>query len=200
MMFDELFSPMLHSASTFYFRRNYNIVNGPIPKHLRFNFGFLLESGLGTSREIELDYPRIQLGDVLLSPLTGQFKASRNSRGIYVKGNLETGIVTECSRCLSDVNVPSELELDLLFFYPASTAPPGEESIEEDGFVDLGPVVREISLLEIPMQIVCRENCAGLCNSCGANLNEEQCDCEKEAVDPRFAVLKQLLESGNEGG
>lgn len=176
-----------------------NIVNGPIPQHLRFNFGFLLESPLGSSREMELDYPRIRLGDIVLAPLTGTFKASRNSRGIYVKGLLHTGVVTECSRCLSEVTVPSDLELDLLYFYPSSTAPAGEEKIEQDGILDLGPVVREISLLEIPMQVVCRPDCAGLCNTCGANLNEESCSCARDDVDPRLAVLKQLLDAGNEG-
>ncbi len=173
-------------------------MKGPIPTHLRFNFGFLLEATLGTSRDMELTYPHLRLEDVILSPLLGRFKATRTSKGIYIAGALSSSVQLECSRCLEAVALPTSLTLDTLYFYPAYSAPPGEFAIDEDGILDLGPLVRELSLLEIPIQILCQPDCAGLCPDCGINLNDERCACEPDHTDPRLAALKTLLEGGEQ--
>ncbi|MFZ0547399.1 MAG: DUF177 domain-containing protein [Candidatus Promineifilaceae bacterium] len=163
---------------------------------LKFNFGFLLEADLGTSREYELDYPIVYLeDDVVLTPLTGKFSAIRNSRGIYITGQLYSEIEGECSRCLDTIQIPITIQLDDLFYYPPSTTPPGEFSVGEDCFIDLAPLARQMSLLDIPMQPICKPDCKGLCGECGQNLNEGSCDCAQDDIDPRMAVLKSLLDS-----
>jgi uncharacterized protein len=53
--------------------------------------------------------------------------------------------------------------------------------------------LREQSWLAIPMKPLCTPNCQGLCPQCGVNLNIESCTCEKTSIDPRLAVLKELL-------
>lgn len=162
---------------------------------LRFNFGFLLEASLGTSRIIELDYPSIRLEDeVTLEPLTGSFQAIRNSKGIYITGELRSNIETECARCLTPVPLPIQFELDDLFYHPAHAAPAGEYVVGEDGFIDLAPLVRELSLLEVPMQHFCQADCKGLCPNCGHNLNEGACNCAVDDIDPRMSVLRDLLD------
>jgi uncharacterized protein len=163
---------------------------------LRFNFGFLLEANLGTSRTIELDYPSILLEDeVTLEPLTGSFQAIRNSKGIYITGQLNSKTETECARCLTPVLLPIQIELDDLFYHPAHEAPEGEFAVGEDGFIDLAPLVRELSLLELPMQHFCREDCKGLCPNCGKNLNEGACECPADDTDPRLSILRDLLDA-----
>jgi uncharacterized protein len=163
---------------------------------LRFNFGYLLEASHGTSRTIELDYPSIVLeGDVTLTPLKGTFQAIRNSRGIYLTGELYSRIAAECARCLEPIMLDIAFQLDDLFYFPPHTAPPGEFSVGEDRFIDLAPLVRQLSLLEIPMQPFCRPDCKGLCIVCGQNLNEADCHCEVDEIDPRFDVLRSLLDS-----
>lgn len=166
-----------------------------IKSRLRFNFGFLLESDLGTSREIELNYPEVRVGrDVELRPLQGVFQATHTSKGIYLQGKLNTTIKTECTRCLDKVRLPVTVELDDLFYYPPSAAPEGEFFMGEDGFIDLSPLLRELSLLEVPMQVLCRPDCQGICSECGQNLNEGLCACDREKIDPRLAALKALLD------
>lgn len=167
------------------------------PSRLRFNFGFFLEASLGTTREIELDYPTIVAEDVTLTPLQGTFSATRTSEGVYVSGKLHSFIELDCVRCLTATNVPIEFELDELFYYPPSTAPKGELVIGDDGYIDLAPSVRELSILAAPIQPLCKPDCAGLCMDCGTNLNETDCDCVNDDIDPRFAVLKTLLQSDN---
>ena len=58
--------------------------------------------------------------------------------------------------------------------------------------VDLDDYLRGLIAVSLPVKVVCGEDCKGLCPKCGANLNRETCDCEKQWEDPRFAVLKKL--------
>jgi uncharacterized protein len=87
------------------------------------------------------------------------------------------------------------MELDDLFYYPPQSAPAGELTIGDDGFLDLGPVVRQLAVLAVPMQVYCRPDCLGLCPECGANLNEGPCNCEPDDVDPRLTGLRSLLDN-----
>jgi uncharacterized protein len=165
------------------------------PSRLRFNFGFLLEAPNGTSREVELDYPSIQIAeDLTLEPLTGSFEATRTSEGVYLHGRLHSQATQQCVRCLEEAIVPLEMGIDELYYYPPGAAPPEAYVVGENGFINLSPLVRELAVLDMPMQPLCRDVCRGLCMSCGQNLNEGDCDCENEAVDPRLESLRELLD------
>lgn len=161
---------------------------------LRFNFGFLLEADYGTVRRIDLDYPSIRLSeDVTLTPLQGSFTASRTTEGIYIQGELASSMSLECVRCLEEAIVPIHITLDELYYYPPQHAPAGEHHVGEDGMIDLAPLVRELSLLSLPIKVLCKPDCHGLCQECGANLNLGECGCPDEAIDPRLASLGALL-------
>ncbi|MEJ2747075.1 MAG: DUF177 domain-containing protein [Anaerolineae bacterium] len=165
---------------------------------LRFNFGFMLEASLGTSRKIELDYPTIRVSDdVTLTPLQGQFTATRTSEGVYLNGRFQSAIQTECVRCLEETLAPIFIELEEMFYYPPETKPELEDAYAfegETGFIDLAPLMRELSLLAMPTQPLCRPDCLGLCVECGQNLNEADCGCQDDEIDPRLAQLRSLLD------
>lgn len=164
------------------------------PSRLRFNVGFLLESTRGTTRVVELDYPAIEVtSDVRLEPLQGQIVFTRTSEGIYVSGELHSTVPADCVRCLVTTSVDITFTFDDIFYYPFYTAPEGEEAVKESGIIDLAPLVRELSLIAVPMQPLCRPDCQGLCMECGQNLNEADCGCEVADIDPRLAKLKDLL-------
>jgi len=153
----------------------------------------LLAEGVGYQRELELDYPRVQLGDDLeLDNLRGTVRLSRNSRGILVQADLETTVIMECSRCLTPTLVPVPLEIEELFTYPPLDD--AAYSVEETGFLDLAPLLREEAILAMPMGVLCRPDCLGLCSECGQNLNEGPCNCEPDDIDPRFAILRDHLD------
>jgi uncharacterized protein len=63
----------------------------------------------------------------------------------------------------------------------------------DEGWLDLRKPLREQILLAMPMHLLCRPDCKGLCPNCGQNLNEGPCQCSTENIDPRLAVLKKLL-------
>ena len=170
-------------------------MNNQLTSKLRFNFGFLLEADLGTFRTIELNYPTIRITEKMtLSPLEGEFLATRVSEGIYLSGKLYSKMAQACVRCLEDANVPIKIKINEIFYYPPSTESEKEYLIGDDGYANLAPLIHELTVLNIPMQPLCKTDCQGLCMVCGQNLNEGDCDCEVDDIDPRMAVLKSLLD------
>lgn len=170
-------------------------MNKSRPSRLRFNFGYLLEAPIGTFREVELDYPSVQVvQDMTLAPLTGSFLATRISEGVYLSGALKSEIGQQCVRCLEDAVVPLILQIDELYYYPPGSAPESANVVGENGYIDLAPLLRELAWLGVPLQPLCKPDCQGLCMECGQNLNHGNCSCEVENIDPRLSVLKQLLE------
>jgi len=175
------------------------------PRVLKINVGFILAEGAGYQRTIELDLPRVLIGgDLELDFVRGALRLSRNSRGIFVRGELESAIVGECARCLAVAHIPVSFEIEELFAYPPIPEEP--YSVQETGMLDLAPLLREEAILAVPMTTLCRPDCAGLCPVCGKNLNDGPCDCEQDEIDPRLAGLRALLEddpaqdSGDEEG
>jgi len=63
----------------------------------------------------------------------------------------------------------------------------------DTNIIDLGEDVRQFLILSLPLKILCREDCAGLCPVCGANRNRSSCSCTTEEGDPRWAELKRFL-------
>lgn len=168
------------------------------PRVLKINVGFILAESAGYQRTIELDLPRVRVGgDLDLDFVRGALRMSRNSRGIFVRGALESAISGECARCLDATHVPVSFEIEELFAYPPTLEEP--YSVEETGILDLAPLLREEAILAVPMVTLCRPDCAGLCPICGKNWNEGPCDCVQEEIDPRLAGLRAMLEDNQHG-
>ena len=133
--------------------------------------------------------------------IQGEVSLIRTNGGILMTGTLNTRINAVCSRCLGafDQPLPLKLEEEFLPVVDPSTGArlpcPGEDNvfvIDANLEIDLGEVVRQYILLALPMKPLCREDCAGLCSSCGHNLNLGPCSCSPD-VAPRFAELAKLV-------
>ena len=162
------------------------------PRNLKINVGFLLAEGVGYQRVLDLDFPRLRVDeDLELDFLRGGLRLSRNSRGILVQGKLETGVLSECSRCLTPTFCAVQVEFSELFSFPPSADT--VYSVAETGILDLAPLIREEAILNVPMGTLCRPDCAGLCPECGQNWNEGPCDCQQQEIDPRLAALRAHL-------
>jgi uncharacterized protein len=102
----------------------------------------------------------------------------------------------ECRRCLGDASAHVSDDAHLIF------AEAGTEGVEDDPDVfliddratelDLRPALREQWLLNVPGYALCRDDCQGLCPSCGAELNLGPCDCAPSSADPRWEGLQKL--------
>lgn len=70
-----------------------------------------------------------------------------------------------------------------------------EWTVDEDCVLNLAPLLRELLLVEEPIQALCSAECKGLCSSCGQDWNLDGCACRRESGEARFAVLQELLEA-----
>ncbi|HHV18314.1 MAG TPA: DUF177 domain-containing protein [Thermoanaerobacterales bacterium] len=118
-------------------------------------------------------------------------------RILQASGQIEVDAQGLCSRCLTQTQIRLLIDFSLKF----SDMITNVESEEEDIIpftgdeIDLYPQVVNEVILNWPGQILCKTDCKGLCPNCGANLNTTACKCKREHIDPRLAVLKQLLKS-----
>lgn len=113
--------------------------------------------------------------------------------GVMVTGTVAAPWVGVCRRC----TVPVAGRLDISVKERFCDPPPRGEPEDEEAYpivdeaIDLGPLVHEAILGELPMAPLCRDDCQGLCASCGVDRNEEQCSCVAP-LDPRWASLDVL--------
>ena len=130
-------------------------------------------------------------------PLDGVRVAGRLSTAgpgrFYFSGEIDGRVAGECRRCLEAATEDVAAESHLIF-----TEAGVEEADEADDAyllepgayeIDLRPAIREEWLLTVPLLMLCREDCKGLCVSCGSNLNDGACDCAP-ASDPRWDALR----------
>jgi uncharacterized protein len=161
---------------------------------LKFNVGFLLNEGPAHSHDAELDLPAVRISDdLLVDHVRGPLRLSRTKEGILVQAELEVGLSDECYRCLDPVERKMDIEIQELYAFHRQNEV--EFSIGEDAILDLNPLLRAEVLIGGAQRSLCRPDCKGLCSNCGANLNYETCDCDREDIDPRFAALKNLLDN-----
>ena len=127
--------------------------------------------------------------------------ATLSGQEIQVKGRLITELELSCARCLEPTYHLVRRSFDLCY-QPLVEAPQTDElevprGEEEVGFYQgeglvLEDLAREQVLLTLPMRSLCRDDCKGLCLSCGANWNREVCKCETHSTDERWDALKRI--------
>ena len=143
-----------------------------------------------------LEIPQLQK----LQPIQTKGQVIKVNENLYrVAGKLLTQATCICSRCLKEFALPLSTQWDLPFTTNKEVAIEAAEKdvqLIEGDEIDLFPLIREALLLEIPYAPVCREDCKGLCQTCGADQNETICECQKENIDPRWSKLQQLFEEG----
>jgi uncharacterized protein len=163
----------------------------------------------GLQVDAELDPAALLLeGDFTLE---GGRLRSRLERGddesIHVRGQLAARLKMQCGRCLEPFELEMGQELELFYLPHVKGAEQEDEDEVElsdrdmvvayyrDRRLDLAEVVREQLLLAVPLRRLCREDCRGLCPSCGVNRNTAACGCKiEEPEDPRLAPLRKLFD------
>lgn len=161
---------------------------------VQFDVSVLIKARLGASLTLDVDAGSQRIDDLEVSFLRGTIRATRVQGGILVQGAIGSQLNLECVRCLESFSLPITLELEEIFRLPwISPRADTPYAVSSDGCLDLTPLLREQSWLVIPIKPICTPECGGLCPQCGANLDKEPCACVREQVDPRLALLKELL-------
>ena len=159
---------------------------------LRFDLRELAKGPVDTQAEVAPQDPLfVGLEVTLAEPVRVEGRLQGTGEGRYYwHGHLHTAVAGECRRCLTSVRVPVAVEVGALFTNEADAGddPDAYRLQSHDTEVDLRPVVREELALAVPRFIVCRDDCRGLCPTCGKDLNAGPCGCAP-AADPRWRAL-----------
>lgn len=144
----------------------------------------------------------------LEGPVEFAGRVTNTGKGYLVDGALRAVAKMRCDRCLEPftVEISSEVEEE---FRPAPGGPrdfaQGQEPADErekelqewnvfqGEAISLDDVVRDHLVIGLPPKVLCHAECKGICPQCGQNLNQADCDCSLDDVDPRLAVLMDLL-------
>jgi uncharacterized protein len=120
---------------------------------------------------------------------------------IRLRGNFSGRFQVPCARCVEPVEIPLAADFDLIFRPAGADTEAAERSITapetEIGYylkdsLLLEDVLREQVLLSLPVRTLCKPDCKGLCQRCGANRNSQTCTCEEGPNDPRWEALSGL--------
>lgn len=172
---------------------------------VQINVAQLLKSPIGSTRNYRLN-DFVEIGDSN-SLLQGEIRLTRTDRGVLATGMLHTEVELTCSRCLGQFSCPLNLNIQEEYFPTtdiitgASLPAPdelGSFTINEHNILDLVEAIRQYALIATPMKPLCQEDCAGLCPTCGQNLNQKPCNCPTKPVDPRWAKLSKLTLADNQ--
>ena len=153
----------------------------------------------GSMRRIERSVPAPAdlslelIGVPVGAPLELDLRLEAVMEGVLVSGTVFGPVTGQCARCLEPISDEVELDLQELFAYPDSatdeTTSEGEAGRIEGDLIDLEPTVRDTVVLGLPLSPLCRDDCRGLCATCGARWEDLPSDHTHERTDPRWAAL-----------
>lgn len=162
-----------------------------------------------TPKEFVYDEPTSELNALLehgpvhdytfLGPAAVHLRYYRSGPELFFTATMDSRVAGECARCLERFELRHAPTFEVVMVPRAGRW--AEEDLDAGGDdlvwyegdeVDLGPLLRERLLLDLPTLPLCRADCRGLCSQCGADLNRGRCACPAAPGDPRLAVLRGL--------
>lgn len=153
---------------------------------LRVDVRALRRGPVETAAEVPPDAPALAgLGLTFEGPVSvsGLLQGAPERQTFRWQGRITAVASGQCRRCLAPVRIPVETAVAVVFSAdPDAADDPGVYPVVEPVIeIDLTPVLREELLLAVPSFVLCREDCAGLCQRCGADLNSGPCGCTAPA-------------------
>ncbi len=121
---------------------------------------------------------------------------------ILMQGEMKLVLEIPCDRCLQAVCVPLEPRFEQEIFAPDLNGQAKAEG-EQQGFMlgyelNVEAFVNGEILINMPVKVLCKPDCKGICKQCGHDLNLGECGCDTFVPDPRMAAIKDIFNAGKE--
>lgn len=123
-------------------------------------------------------------------------------RKLLITGNMKFSLSIPCDRCLEPVDYPFDLDIENEVDMN-KTEEERLDDLDEQPYIsgynlDVDQLLSNELLLNLPMKVLCKEDCKGICNRCGANLNHGECGCDRSSPDPRMSVIQDIFKQFKE--
>ncbi len=156
-------------------------------------------SGKDRSKKINymLDVPQFDFeGDVIkpINPFEVVGDILSDGDILILNAKIKTDLEMVCSRCLDTFIYPIDIDIEERFTTNRDSGD-DEAIVVMDDVLDITEIVESSIISTLPIKRVCKNDCKGLCQECGCNLNHNSCSCRKEDVDIRFEALKGLFDN-----
>jgi uncharacterized protein len=147
--------------------------------------------------ELPLDDAEVRL----VEPGEVSGRVRRDGNEVVLRGKLHAKLEAVCDRCLKPVELPISTEFTERFVPAVSWAAEDQHELRQDDLnlavfdgeaIELDELVREELLLAVPVNVLCGQECKGLCPVCGIDRNLSNCQCESNEIDSRWEKLKHL--------
>ncbi|MBN2029453.1 DUF177 domain-containing protein [bacterium] len=146
-----------------------------------------------------IESPNLQagVGGRFLSGIDIRVEITTVGDNLFVDLVVKSEGLFECDRCCETFQKVIEGHLHIVYTFDRLKAQGGkDDEIKLIPFgmneIDITQDVIDVLYLAIPVKKLCRDTCKGLCPQCGVNLNEKDCTCQKEDIDPRWETLKLI--------
>lgn len=126
------------------------------------------------------------------SPVSINATLTNTGSILKLEGSLKTHFTGKCSKCLTDVG--ADLELNIREnIVNGETSDDMEAYTYEGKFVELDRIIKDNIILNLPMKLLCRQTCKGMCPVCGNDRNVKSCHCSQENINPQMEMLKNFF-------
>jgi uncharacterized protein len=160
------------------------------------NVAQLLKEPVGSTRHYTVDE---YVGEQCENHVQGEVTLTKAKGIILVKGSMIATVQGICNRCLNPVDLSVQFKIEEQYFPSIDIVsglplPENPENyvIDESHVIDLSEALNQYTLMAMPMKILCKQDCAGICPSCGRNLNEGLCKCKAQIKNHRWSKLANL--------
>lgn len=155
----------------------------------------------GKSAEVEFDFSLVlDSGDysdfniLRMDPVTCHAKMVRSGKDkLMLSVDYSIDMFFPCDRCLVEVKKTIESSFEKGVYLKKLDNLSDDELSVIGSSLEITELIVEDLYLNIPMQVVCMDDCKGLCPNCGKDLNNESCDCSNDKIDPRLEELKKFF-------
>ena len=142
----------------------------------------------------------IGLGSEFREDVRVNVSLEKTSSEIALTARIQTSGAFTCDRCVAPFSLSLSPSYRMYYVWDAAGAQgldPSEVQVVQPGLnvIDISDDVRQTILLAVPLKLLCREECRGLCAGCGVNLNTDACRCQAAETDPRWDALRMLRTS-----
>ena len=125
-----------------------------------------------------------------------------DNKRLLISGDTTLDVTIPCDRCLEDVVIPMEISIDRIVNLSEGMILMDSDE-EEDTFLkehqlDVDRLIYDEILVHWPTKVLCRDDCKGICPVCGQNLNQRDCGCDRQVLDPRMAKFQDVFKEFKE--
>lgn len=142
------------------------------------------EVGTTESFDIEDDLKDLEFPEEIEAhAVSGHLKVMLLDDSVVASGKFEAEVMLICDRCLDTFETKISFPFEREYFFDRKDVDEEKLYVDKHQNIEIGEPLREEIILVVPIQNFCKEDCPGICPTCGVNLNHEACKCNNKKTD-----------------